>query len=133
MTHRLPAGRLQVTVLNFAQATTEARIRSPHLPVGEVMIDMVTGRDVATVDADHGVEIVLEPHAGLSLLVKPGELPPLELDVERDADRHDPGESHVLAQFGAGPPGVGPLTGIGSGEFYPSPDIASESASDATP
>jgi trehalose synthase len=71
MIHRLPSGQVQATVLNFAEATTSARVQSAHLPVDGLLIDMVSGRHAATVDADYSFDIMLQPHGGLSLLADP--------------------------------------------------------------
>lgn len=57
---------------------------------------------------------------------------PIETALESDTEQLAPGESRMITDFDTGPPGVGPVTGIGSGTFFPSPDLASESASSAT-
>jgi hypothetical protein len=71
LVHELPrAGQLHLSVLNFSDRAITATVASAHLPPGAEVTDMFTDRRVATVDALHGVPVVLEPHQGHALLVR---------------------------------------------------------------
>lgn len=72
MVHELEAGRgIQLTVLNFAQRHAEARIDSPHLSPGTVMIDALTGAVAGTVDADRSLSLTMTPHQGMCVVAEP--------------------------------------------------------------
>jgi trehalose synthase len=70
MVHRLPKDdRLQVTVLNFSNEEIAGTVSSEHLPAGADVMDMLTSREVATVDDLHSFHVKLAPYQGLSLLI----------------------------------------------------------------
>jgi len=62
-------GRLQLTVLNFAQEHIAGTVRSEHLPPGAVVTDMFSGHELGTVDDLHSFGIEMVPLHGMSLLV----------------------------------------------------------------
>ncbi|MGB3356785.1 MAG: maltose alpha-D-glucosyltransferase [Mycobacterium sp.] len=63
-------GRLQLTVLNFANEPSAGTVRSDHLPPGARVSDMFTGTELATVDDLHSFAVELTPLHGMSLLVE---------------------------------------------------------------
>lgn len=70
MVHRLAGeGRLQVTVLNFADESIAGTVHSEHLAPGAVVTDMFSDRQVTEVDDLHSFSVTLQAHEGLSLLV----------------------------------------------------------------
>jgi trehalose synthase len=71
LVHELPdPHQLHLSVLNFSDRPISTTVTSRHLPVGGEVTDMfITDRRVTTVEADHGVPVVLEPHQGHALLV----------------------------------------------------------------
>ncbi|MCO1653605.1 maltose alpha-D-glucosyltransferase [Pseudonocardia humida] len=71
LVHELPdPEQLHLSVLNFSDRPISTSVTSAHLPPGAEVTDMFTERRVATVDAGHGVPVVLEPHQGHALLVR---------------------------------------------------------------
>ncbi|MGZ8802671.1 MAG: maltose alpha-D-glucosyltransferase, partial [Mycobacterium sp.] len=72
-------GRLQLTVLNFANEPSAGTVRSEHLPPGAQVSDMFTGTELATVDDLHSFAVELTPLHGMALLV--------ESQVDVDAGR----------------------------------------------
>jgi hypothetical protein len=71
MVHRLDTGRLQATVLNFADRPVTARVASQHLPAAAVVTNMLTDEIITEIDEDHACTVTLRPHQGTSLLVVP--------------------------------------------------------------
>jgi hypothetical protein len=71
MVHRLDTGRMQITVLNFADRAITGQVASGHLPAGAAVTDMFTGKRIARVDQDQAFPLSLQPHQGMSLLVGP--------------------------------------------------------------
>ncbi|HEY9266485.1 MAG TPA: maltose alpha-D-glucosyltransferase, partial [Mycobacterium sp.] len=63
-------GRLQLTVLNFANEPSGGTVRSEYLPPGARVSDMFTGTELATVDDLHSFGVELAPLHGMSLLVE---------------------------------------------------------------
>ena len=74
MVHKLAGNDLQVTALNFSHETIEGTINSEHLPPGAEVIDMVNEEFRQKVDELHSFSVVLEPFAGKSFLVRPGDV-----------------------------------------------------------
>jgi len=74
LVHQLAdAGRLHLTVLNFADEPVTGTVRSEHLVPGSAVSDMFTSRPVGTVDDLNSVVVELESHQGHSFLVeRPG-------------------------------------------------------------
>ncbi len=74
------AGRLHLSVLNFAAEHVTATVRSEHLVPGAVVTDMFNDQRVGVVDDLRGFAVELEPHQGHALLVTlppaPGEAGP---------------------------------------------------------
>jgi trehalose synthase len=72
MIHELAdAEQLQATVLNFSWHAIAGSVISEHLPPGADVIDMFTGKWLATVDDLHSFPVSLLPYQGLSLAVIP--------------------------------------------------------------
>jgi trehalose synthase len=69
MVHRLDTGRIQATVLNFADRTVTGRVSSEHLPAGAAVTDMLTGKRITRTDENHACTLSLQPHQGMSLLL----------------------------------------------------------------
>ena len=71
MVHRLDTGRMQTTVLNFADRAVTGQVTSGHLPAGAAVTDMFTGKRITRVDQEKAFTLSLQPHQGMSLLVGP--------------------------------------------------------------
>jgi trehalose synthase len=74
LVHRLApaddgAGRLHLSVLNFAAEHVTGTVRSEHLVPGAVVTDMFNDQHVGVVDDLLGFAVELEPHQGHALLV----------------------------------------------------------------
>ncbi len=63
-------GRLQLTVLNFANEHIAGSVRSEHLPPGAQVSDMFSGHELAVVDDLHSFAVDMPPLHGMSLLVE---------------------------------------------------------------
>lgn len=69
MVNRLAVGAVQVTVLNFGEEQTVGRVQSEHIPQG-IVVDLVTRRRVAEVDAMGGFSVTLPGFGGMLLLIR---------------------------------------------------------------
>ncbi len=68
MLHKLPDGRLQVTLLNFSNETITTQVRSDHMAAAGKITDFVTNVDAAEY-SNNMFELTLEPYEGRLLLV----------------------------------------------------------------
>jgi hypothetical protein len=69
MIHRLPQGSIQATVLNFSGRPISARVGSDHFERRATVIDLDTNQPIGEAGADRTIDLWLDPHAGVSLLV----------------------------------------------------------------
>ncbi|MFP5073039.1 maltose alpha-D-glucosyltransferase [Pseudonocardia nantongensis] len=71
MVHRLDDGRIEVTVLNFADEHVDAAVRSEHLEPGATVRDLFSGEDVGTVDDLQGFRLEMTPFRATALVLEP--------------------------------------------------------------
>ena len=69
MIHLLDTGRMQATVLNFADRVVTGPLVSAHLPAGAVVTDMFTHKRVARIDEHGACTVSLQAYQGMSLLI----------------------------------------------------------------
>lgn len=69
MVNRLAVGAVQVTVLNFSEERIAARVQSEYIPPGTV-VDLVSRRRIAEVDAMGGFNVNIGGFGGMLLLVR---------------------------------------------------------------
>ena len=69
MIHLLDTGRMQATVLHFADRIVTGPLVSDHLPAGAVVTDMFTHKRVARIDEHGACTVSLQAYQGMSLLI----------------------------------------------------------------
>lgn len=69
MVHKLASGKIQITLLNFANEPVNADVASGHLTKGAAVIDMTDDQQLATVSASLSFKLSMKPYQGLSLLI----------------------------------------------------------------
>jgi len=70
MVHRKTVdGPIQATVLNFSGKKLTTAVTSSHFPIGALVTDMFSTREVGVVGKKHQVMVTLEAYEGTSLLV----------------------------------------------------------------
>ena len=70
LVNRLAVGAVQITALNFGETEASARVQSSEIPVGGVVVDLITGDEVAEVDAMGGFNLEVGGFGGRVLMVK---------------------------------------------------------------
>ncbi len=70
LVHELADGRVQATVLNFANEPVAGSVRSDFFPPGAAVVDTGTGEQVGDVDNLHAFGIALNALQGMSLLIE---------------------------------------------------------------
>jgi len=70
MVNRLAGGVVQLTVLNFSEATVTPTVRSDALAPGGTVVDLTTRHRVAIVDGERAFSLTLGPFDGMALIVK---------------------------------------------------------------
>ena len=73
MIHRLPDGQAQATALNFSNRHITGQAGSEHFAVGDRLIDLWNHKTMGQIGTDRMLNVALEPHAGISLLLTPAE------------------------------------------------------------
>ena len=71
MVHRLDDGRIEVTVLNFADEHVDAAVRSEHLEPGATVRDLFSGEDLGTVDDLQGFRLEMTPFRATAVVLEP--------------------------------------------------------------
>ncbi|MFP5020135.1 maltose alpha-D-glucosyltransferase [Pseudonocardia phyllosphaerae] len=68
---RFVPGKVQVTVLNFADEDVDAFVRSEHLDPGSTVVDLFSGEEIGTVDELNGFRVPMSPFRAMAVLLEP--------------------------------------------------------------
>jgi trehalose synthase len=73
MIHRLRDGHVQATALNFSSRAIVGRAGSEHFGPGDTVIDLWNHQPIGQIGADRALNVSLQPHAGIAVLLEPPE------------------------------------------------------------
>ena len=69
MVHRLPDGRIQMTVLNFGPDAFSGRIRSDHISSGTAALDAMTNETIGATSGRHDLQVTVAPYSGRFIIL----------------------------------------------------------------
>ncbi|MBP2366246.1 maltose alpha-D-glucosyltransferase [Pseudonocardia parietis] len=70
MVHALDDGRVQATVLNFADEHVDAAVQSDHFTPGSPVVDLFSGESLGTVDDLHGFRVDMTPFRATAVVLE---------------------------------------------------------------